>query len=128
VPGERVCRTGDLFRRDAAGLYWFVGRRDDVLKSRGEKVAPKEVEDVLHELPGVREAVLVGVAEALLGQALVAVVVRDDPGPSGQDVLRHCRAHLQDFKVPQRVHFVTSLPRSPNGKVQLQAIVLPPTE
>ncbi|MBL8756520.1 MAG: AMP-binding protein [Planctomycetes bacterium] len=128
LPGERVCRTGDLFRRDANGLHWFVGRRDDVLKSRGEKVAPKEVEDVLHDHPGVQSAALVGVPDAVLGTALVAVVVRADRALRAQDVLRHCRERLQDFKVPQRVHFVDSLPRSANGKVLRQAIDVPPAE
>lgn len=118
LPGERVCMTGDLFRRDEHGLYYFVGRRDDILKCRGEKVAPREVETVLHALPGVLEAAVVGVPDAVLGQAIVAVVVRRNDELTAADVLRHCRASLEDFKVPQRVEFVASLPKSPNGKVR----------
>jgi amino acid adenylation domain-containing protein len=58
LPGERVCHSGDLFRTDLDGYFYFVGRQDDIIKSRGEKVAPKEVENVLHMLPGVMAAVV----------------------------------------------------------------------
>ena len=63
VPGERLCYTGDLFRMDEEGFLYFVGRKDDIIKSRGEKVAPKEVENVLYGLPGVVEAAVVGVPD-----------------------------------------------------------------
>ena len=66
--------TGDLFRSDEEGYLYFVGRRDDIIKSRGEKVAPREVEDVLHSAEGVREAAVVGVPDRLLGQAIHAHV------------------------------------------------------
>src|SRR5439155_16967548 len=56
APGERVCYTGDLFQMDEEGYMYFVGRKDDIINTRGEKVAPKEVENVLHSIPGVIEA------------------------------------------------------------------------
>ncbi len=62
-PWERVLHTGDLFRTDAEGFLYFVGRKDDIIKSRGEKVSPKEVENVLYALPGIREAAVVGVPD-----------------------------------------------------------------
>ena len=74
LPGEKVLHTGDLFRTDAEGFLYFVGRKDDIIKSRGEKVSPKEVENVLYALPGVREAAVVGVPDPVLGQAIKAVV------------------------------------------------------
>jgi long-chain acyl-CoA synthetase len=123
-PGEFVCHSGDLFLRDEDGYHYFVGRKDDILKSRGEKVAPKEVEGVLHELPGVLEAAVVGVADAILGQAIVAVVVRRDPGLTALQVLRHCRLRLEDWKVPQRVEFHDELPKTNTGKVRRSAIQL----
>lgn len=126
LPGERVCRTGDLFTRDADGCHWFVGRADDLLKSRGEKIAPVEIERVLHDLPGVREAALVGVPDERLGHRLVAVIVRADPALDERQVLRHCKARLRDAQVPQRVVFAAALPKSTNGKVDRRAIVLPP--
>ena len=77
-PWERVLATGDLFRADEEGFLYFVGRRDDIIKSRGEKVAPREVEAVLHAAPGVRSAAVVGAPDGLLGEAVVAYVVPRD--------------------------------------------------
>lgn len=128
-PGERVCRSGDLFTRDDAGFYTFVGRRDDMLKCRGEKVAPKEVEGVLQAMAAVREAAVVGVPDPILGHAIRAYVVRRDESLTTAAVQRHCRAHLEDWKVPQTVVFVAQLPRTQNGKVNRASLAsgsLPP--
>jgi long-chain acyl-CoA synthetase len=118
VPGEKVLHTGDLFRMDDDGFLYFVGRRDDIIKSRGEKVSPREVEDVLHAMPGVAEAAVVGVPDPFLGQAVKAVV-RAVPGAllTEAEVRAHCRRHLEDFMVPAVVEVVEELPRTPNGKI-----------
>ncbi|MBN1178441.1 MAG: AMP-binding protein [Anaerolineae bacterium] len=122
-PAERLLYTHDLFRTDEEGFFYFVARKDDVIKSRGEKVAPKEVETVLYQLPGVAEAVVVGVPDALLGEAIKAVIVPDDGHAlTERDVLRHCSQALEDFMVPQQVVFRTELPRAPSGKVDRQAL------
>jgi long-chain acyl-CoA synthetase len=118
LPGERVCYSGDLFRMDEEGFFYFVGRRDDIIKSRGEKVAPKEIENVLYALPGVVEALVVGVPDAVLGQAIKALIVTRDTTMTEQDVLLHCRACLEDFMVPQYVVFVDELPKTSSGKIQ----------
>ena len=73
LPGEQVLYTGDYCRLDDEGYLYFVGRMDDIIKSRGEKVAPKEVEAVLYNIPGVREAAVIGVDDQILGQAVKAV-------------------------------------------------------
>jgi amino acid adenylation domain-containing protein len=125
LPGERLCRSGDLFTCDEHGFHYFVGRRDDMLKSRGEKVAPKEVEAVLHELDGVVEAAVAGVPDPVLGQAICAYVVRRDPALTEVAVLRHCRARLEDFKVPKMVQFVESLPKTTTGKVHRASLGAP---
>lgn len=117
VPGERLCYTGDLFKTDQDGFFYFVSRQDDIIKSRGEKVAPREVETVLHHLDGVVEAVVIGVPDAILGQAIKALIVKDEKPLTEREVLAHCRGHLEDFMVPKYVEFVTSLPKSPSGKV-----------
>ncbi len=117
IPGERVCYTGDLFKTDEDGFFYFVSRQDDIIKSRGEKVAPQEVESVLHDLNGVVEAAVVGIPDALLGQAIKAIIVKNGKPLSERDVLAHCRAHLEDFMVPKFVEFVEALPKSPSGKV-----------
>jgi acyl-CoA synthetase (AMP-forming)/AMP-acid ligase II len=117
-PWERVLATGDLFRRDEDGYLYFVGRRDDLIKSRGEKVIPREVEDVLLAAPGVREAAVVGVPDRLLGQAVHAHV-SPQPGEvtEGAELRRHCARHLEDYMVPQRVFVHDKLPLTSNGKV-----------
>ncbi|RMF42221.1 MAG: AMP-dependent synthetase [Anaerolineae bacterium] len=117
TPGERLCYTGDLFRQDEEGYFYFLARKDDIIKSRGEKVPPKEIESVLYAIPGVREALVVGVPDPLLGEAIKAYIASDDPNLTEADVLRHCRAHLEDFMVPQSVEFRPALPRTSSGKL-----------
>jgi acyl-coenzyme A synthetase/AMP-(fatty) acid ligase len=118
IPGERLCYTGDLFRRDEAGFYYFVARQDDIIKSRGEKVAPKEIENVLYRLDGVQQAAVIGVPDPVLGQAIKAFIVANGSGLSAADVLRHCRAHLEDFMVPRSVEFRDDLPKTASGKIR----------
>ena len=120
---ERLCYTGDLFRMDDEGFFYFVSRKDDIIKSRGEKVAPKEVENVLYSLKGVVEAVVVGVPDPVIGQAIKAVIVPNGVPLSEAQVLAHCRANLEDFMVPKCVEFRTELPRTPTGKVRRSELV-----
>jgi amino acid adenylation domain-containing protein len=118
IPGERVCHTGDLFRMDDEGYFYFVAREDDIIKSRGEKVSPKEVENVLYRLPGVLEAAVVGIADPILGEAIKAFLVVNGAGLTEADVMRHCRAHLDDFMVPRVIEFRDELPKTPSGKIR----------
>ncbi|MER8566136.1 AMP-binding protein [Mesorhizobium sp. M0924] len=116
-PWEKVLYTGDLFQTDEDGFLYFVGRKDDIIKTRGEKVAPKEVEAVLHAHPGIAEAVVVGVPDPVLGHAIGALVVRSDPALGGKDIIRHCARHLEDFMVPKIIEFRSELPKTESGKV-----------
>ena len=117
-PWEKVLHTGDLFRMDEEGFLYFVGRKDDILKSRGEKVSPKEVENVLYALPGVREAALVGVPDPVMGHALKAIIVRDSEELDARAILAHCRANLEEFMVPRTVEFRDALPKTSTGKIR----------
>lgn len=114
---ERVLYTGDLFRADEEGFLYFVGRKDDIIKTRGEKVAPKEVEAVLHAHPGIVEAVVTGVADPVLGQAVAALVVVSDKALTERAVIRYCAERLEDFMVPKRVEIRDDLPKTDTGKV-----------
>lgn len=116
LPGERLCYTGDLFRTDEEGYFYFVGRMDDIIKTRGEKVAPREVEDVLQMLPGVI-AVVVGVPDPIAGQAVKAFIVCPEGPLTESEVIAHCRAHLEQFKIPSHIEFTDALPMTPSGKV-----------
>jgi amino acid adenylation domain-containing protein len=117
-PGERVLYTGDFFKMDDEGYLYFVGRKDDIIKTRGEKVSPREVEEVLCTLDGVAEAAVVGVPDPVLGQAIKAVVtLREGVQLSEQDLRRHCAQHLEDFMVPKLVERRDHLPQTSTGKV-----------
>ena len=123
LPGERVLHTGDLFKGDSEGYLYFVARKDDIIKTRGEKVSPREVEDVLYALPGVAQAAVIGVPDKILGSAVKAVIV---PRPGAQlterDVLRHCAARLDDYMVPKFVEFRDEMPTTASGKVAKLAL------
>jgi len=126
---EKVLYTGDLFRADEDGFLYFVARKDDVIKTRGEKVSPKEIENVLYALAGVREAAVIGVPDPILGNAIKAVVVvAADASLTAQDVLRHCARHLEEFMVPKLVEFRDALPKTDSGKISRRLIDAPPWE
>jgi acyl-CoA synthetase (AMP-forming)/AMP-acid ligase II len=100
--------------RDEDGLLYFVGRRDEMIKTSGFRVSPTEIEEVAHDTGLVRDAVALGVADATLGQTVVLAV-------SGADVdeatlLAALRRDLPSYMVPRRVVVRDELPRSPNGK------------
>ena len=116
-PWEKLLHTGDLFYADADGFLYFVGRTDDIIKTRGEKVAPREVEAVLTACPGIVEAVVVGRDDPILGQALHALVVASDPALTERDIIRHCARSLEEFMVPKSIEFRHTLPKTDSGKV-----------
>jgi len=118
ILGERLCYTGDLFRMDDEGYFYFVARKDDIIKSRGEKVSPKEVENAVYKLEGVQEVAVIGVQDDVLGQAVKVFVVVKDGNLNEKDILRHCRAHLEDYMVPKYVELVTELPKTSSGKIK----------
>lgn len=119
LPGERVLYTGDLCRLDDEGYLYFVGRMDDIIKSRGEKVAPKEVEHVLYNIKGVRDAAVIGVPDEILGQAVKAFVTLEQHAVlSPQEIQRECQAKLETFMVPKYVEVVADLPKTATGKIK----------
>jgi long-chain acyl-CoA synthetase len=121
-PWEKVLHTGDLFRMDEDGFLYFVSRKDDIIKTRGEKVSPKEVENVIYELAGIREAAVIGISDPILGQAIKAIVAADE-GVTEREVIAHCRSRLEDFMVPSVVEFRGQLPKSENGKIARKELV-----
>ena len=122
-PAERLLYTGDLFKTDEDGFLYFIARKDDVIKSRGEKVAPKEVESVLYQLPGVVEAAVIGVPDKILGEAIKAFIVCGDDQPlTEKDIRRHCTQHLEDYMKPKYIEFRDSLPKTSSGKIQASAL------
>lgn len=120
---ERVLYTGDRFSMDEEGYLYFIGRRDDIIKTGGRKVSPREVEDVLHRMEGIAEAAVFGVPDPRLGQVVNAVVrLRHDSALEGQTIIRYCMQHLEGFMVPRTVNIVSVLPKTENGKVDKWAL------
>jgi benzoate-CoA ligase family protein len=115
-------KTGDIYRRDEEGFYWFEGRSDDLFKCSGMWVSPGEVEEALITHPAVLEAAVVAGADpqgATIAEAYVAL----RPGHQAGDALageikEHAAKSLPRFKRPQRIHFIEQLPRTATGKVQ----------
>ncbi len=114
---SRWLHSGDYFRTDEEGRLYFLGRKDDMIKTRGERVSPKEVEDALCELEDVAEAAVIGVPDEVLGQAIKAFVVARTGGLVEKAVLRHCAGRLFPFMVPKYVEFIAALPKNANGKI-----------
>lgn len=118
-------RTGDFGSRDPDGRITLHGRRSDLIISGGFNIYPREIEELLLQQPGVREAAVVGAADARRGEVPVAYVVTDD-GLDTATLLESLRASLASFKLPRRVLRVDALPRTALGKVQKH--LLPPTD
>jgi malonyl-CoA/methylmalonyl-CoA synthetase len=116
-------RTGDLAERAADGYVTLRGRRTDLIISGGFNIYPREIEELLLEQPGIREATVIGVPDEARGELPVAYVAGDDPVDPAA-LAEACRRQLASFKVPRAFVIVDTLPRTALGKVQKH--LLPP--
>ena len=111
--------TGDRYRVDADGFYWYEGRADDMLKVGGEWVSPIEIENVLLEHPAVNEAAVVGATIDHVMRIRAVIILNAPPTPTLKTELQQwCKARLQRFQYPHRIDFVTELPKTASGKIQ----------
>ena len=123
LPGERMLCTHDTFTVDEEGFLYFVGRTDDIIKTRGEKVSPIEVENALFAIDGVKEAAVIGVPDDVLGEAIRAyVVLEEDAELTDAEIVAICRTKLESFMVPRDVLFLEDLPKTPTGKVRKKSL------
>jgi fatty-acyl-CoA synthase len=110
--------SGDLGYFDKHGLLHVVDRKKDMIKTGGENVASREVEEILYRHRGVEEAAVFGLAHPVWVEAVVAAVVpRAGAALTEDELVNHCRQHLAGFKTPKHVFFVESLPKNPSGKL-----------
>jgi acyl-CoA synthetase (AMP-forming)/AMP-acid ligase II len=110
--------TGDIGYLDKEGYLFLCDRLKDVIVSGGENIYPREIEDVLFEMPAVADTAVIGVPHEKWGEAVKAVVVlREGAQASADDVIEWCRSRLAGFKCPKSVDFSRELPRNPSGKV-----------
>jgi acyl-CoA synthetase (AMP-forming)/AMP-acid ligase II len=111
-------RTGDLGRLDEAGRLWLVDRKGDMIITGGYNVYPREVEEVVAEVPGIGEVAVLGVADPDWGQQVVAVyTVRDGADVAPQTVIDHCRSRMASYKKPKVAHRVDAFPLNSTGKI-----------
>jgi 2-aminobenzoate-CoA ligase len=114
--------TGDTYRLDQEGYFWFVARSDDMIISGGYNIAAPEVENALHAHPAVQECAVIGVACAERGQKVKAFVVPApgaEPGPElAAQLQHHVKASIAPYKYPREVEFVIALPKTATGKLQ----------
>ena len=115
--GETLLYSGDYFRRDEEGYLYFLGRKDDMIKCKGERVSAREVENLICEIEGVIEVAVVGIPDDILGQAIKAFIVKDHDSVTEKDVLKFCTENLEPFAVPKYIEFVDALPKTPHAKI-----------
>jgi acyl-CoA ligase (AMP-forming) (exosortase A-associated) len=122
--GGTAVWSGDTARRDADGLLYFVGRDDAMIKSAGNRISPTEIEEAAVAVPGIAEAVALGIADERLGQA-IRLLVRAAPGEAADiDALTHALRHdLPNFMQPREIILRDDLPRNPNGKIDRAALM-----
>jgi acyl-coenzyme A synthetase/AMP-(fatty) acid ligase len=121
---EMAVWSGDTVRRDADGYLFFVGRRDEMIKTSGYRVSPTEVEEIVYASGLVGDAVAVAAPHPALGEGIVLIASRADSGAAAEDeqLLAHCRARMPTYMVPHRIEWLESLPRNANGKFDRPAL------
>ena len=117
---EYAVFSGDNVRRDAEGFLYFVGRRDEMIKTSGYRVSPTEVEEILYATKLVGECAAFGVEHATLGQSIhvIATLAEGAAGVDAAALLAQCKQHMPAYMVPGKLDIVAGpLPRNPNGKI-----------
>jgi acyl-coenzyme A synthetase/AMP-(fatty) acid ligase len=110
--------SGDTVTMDEEGYLYFVGRKDDMIKTSGYRVSPSEIEEVIYASGLVKEAAAIGIEHDALGQAVVVVVSPQmETDFNSQTLIDCCKAQLPNFMVPSKIEVITELPRNPNGKI-----------
>jgi acyl-CoA synthetase (AMP-forming)/AMP-acid ligase II len=118
--------TGDIGRFDAEGYLYIVDRKKDMIISGGENVASREVEEVLHRHPAVRDCAVIGLPDQKWGESICAVLQLDAEASDGE-LSEHCRRFLAPYKTPRRWIRVASLPLNAAGKIDKPALRLMPS-
>lgn len=110
--------TGDLFRVDRDGFYWYQGRADDMLKVGGEWVSPIRIENALLEHPGIQEAAVVGEQQEGLMRIRAFLVAKNGSPPAEHELQEWCKSRLQRYEYPHAIRYCEELPKTASGKIQ----------
>ena len=120
---ENLLFTGDFFKMDDEGFLYFLGRKDDMIKSRGERISAKEIENTIAQIEGVMECAVIGVADEILGQAIKAyVALFPSVTMDKKDITSYCVQNLESYSVPKYVEIISELPKTPHGKIDKKAL------
>lgn len=118
LPGEKILCSNDWFKMDEDGFLYFQGRNDDIIKTRGEKVSPVEIENIIYKINGIKEVAVLGVPDVIMGESiLVYITLHENIAITEKEIQRECMMHLEPFMIPQRVIFLSEMPKSTNGKI-----------
>jgi acyl-CoA synthetase (AMP-forming)/AMP-acid ligase II len=125
APKDGWYQTGDLMRQDDRGNLWFMGRKKDIIIRGGSNISPIEVEAVLRAHPAVRDAAVVGIPDDTLGQRVVGFVQLEHDAPLEivNDILDAARRQLADYKMPEHLEVVSSIPRNVIGKIDRKGLL-----
>jgi long-chain acyl-CoA synthetase len=124
LPGERILCSNDWFKMDDEGFLYFLGRTDDIIKTRGEKVSPAEIENIIYKISGIREVAVIGVPDEIMGQKIIAYVTSHGQAVIGEkEILKECMARLELFMIPQQVIFLDEMPKSSNSKIDKKELI-----
>lgn len=116
-------KTGDIGFLGDDGCYRITGRKKLIIISGGVNICPEEVTEVIHMHPAVRDAVTLGVEDPVWGEKVASIiVVRDNHSLTSEEIIAHCRQHLEEKKVPVEIRFVRELPYGPSGKVIIEKV------
>ena len=125
LPGERILCSNDWFKMDADGCLYFLGRNDDIIKTRGEKVSPVEIENAIYKLGPVKEVAVIGIPDEILGESIVAfITTHNNFQLDAQEVLKECMSRLEAFMVPREIRYMDEMPKNSNGKIDKMKLKL----
>jgi acyl-CoA ligase (AMP-forming) (exosortase A-associated) len=113
--------SGDTVTMDEEGYLYFVGRKDDMIKSSGYRISPTEIEEVIYSSGVAKEVAAIGIAHESLGQAVV-VVLSPEQHYDEALLMKHCQAQLPNFMLPAKIIVLDNLPKNPNGKIDRNAL------
>ncbi len=121
---EMAVWSGDTVKKDEQGFLYFVGRKDDMIKSSGYRISPSEIEDCVYLHENVSEVAAIGIPHATLGQAIVLVIkAKDEHNFDEKELLKYCQKQLPNFMQPKALKLKADLPRNPNGKINRPILI-----